>query len=49
MELTLLLDHLASELERLEVTEMDMRDRKDTREGILHIYEIRIKNLFGNF
>lgn len=47
MELTLLLDNLASEIERLANTEMDIKDRKDTREGILHLYEIRIKNLFN--
>lgn len=38
-----LLDNYANEIERLADTEMDTKDRKDTREGILHLYSMRLE------
>lgn len=47
MELKELLENCAGEIERLERTEMDIGDRNDVREGTLHLYELRIEELYG--
>lgn len=43
IELRKLLDAYADEIERLDRTTMDRKDRWETREAIMHLYSIRFE------